>query len=1221
MQEIKEAQHTITIDKISQANSPKDIEDSIKRFLQMAKNNKRGVTIITPTDFIAERLYKDFGEYMDTCITETLCFYPIKLEHLFSKDYKAKRKVWQEKLKITYINESSENPLEAFINKVVKEANGVRENKQKEAERRNFFYEITNALTSPPIQVSSGSTMDLYNIDSVKANQEKMRQYSFFEDIERLDYTNAYISTNTRNFNDIKDTDSVGIKYIKEFFIDIVERIENHYKAYITDEYTIKHKLKDIKEKLMSARNEILKNLSNTEQNKKDDETRTALLVALKIGIAIISVCLSLGSGGLFIALALSLGATSAIREICDIAKELHDIETNRHYRALAVPILTAFFNDISEVLTICFIESSIFMLLDSGGNFMDLSGIDADFFIQKKSFNLTPDFNQILQGKYHGHIQNITDILTKKKSFAINNNSEYSYMCISPLNKDSKESPSYALFNKLAKSYTNLVYIAHKNFTSRILAADINKKNITTQSSKNYIIFTQPPNKEKAGSMEQAVNELDIKIQGRPEPPKLIMQNKTQDYSAYKHDDMDLNNIFLCLSPFVKIDQTKMGEYKDNKALSNDDREYIQKFMLQNENTQSIKTLQETFIKEHIKYYEFLFDSIQFQAYTKNDDMVFGGEKYFYTPENIFLKALILYYLEQDGVELKKGIFVKFYAKASSIEQTLQGKKTQFLVQYNKQQAIPVDLLDLKDKIKEAINAYKENECNESKIVLGNFMGNITLYPFSNDMDKISFAFICNSIKEQYIGFSDKNLNEALPLIMQSIGENMLTTMLPSTKIFFADTQSKTLEAISILFITFSFALYATKNANNGSKLTLALLSVATGITSFLNISNLIKNSTLEVIEATLNNKKDSIKISNNTKRNKQISDLLKKIDLQELYKNNEVKIDGIGNKLVIKKEGNGIKLVIIDNGNQVQRPTHITIQADNAKMRNNVLKTIGNEAAKVALGAITIALADTLLTSIINSTFATDSKELLKRYSMLESKLQLTCNEALIMDNDKFFIYPMPINSRMIMYNFAYGLFGGSLSSGGLEIAPNILLYAALQKQTSANRIANQSEFTRHLIIKQILAFIIPDELRGGMKDKDFYKFILMKELSANTLKLEYRLDIRNKRLQGRASEIIQSYNLDNNQCDKQSITFNPQANVIVDSYNFCIDYLANMLDNKPKTTLTRQFVEALRNIAKNNVLAIYEGVAEHDKVKQPKIFGRIATTIIQKHGFYMG
>lgn len=49
--------------------------------------------------------------------------------------------------------------------------------------------------------------------------------------------------------------------------------------------------------------------------------------------------------------------------------------------------------------------------------------------------------------------------------------------MCISPLNKDSEESPSYTPFNKLTNSYTNLVYISYKNFTSRILAADIKRK------------------------------------------------------------------------------------------------------------------------------------------------------------------------------------------------------------------------------------------------------------------------------------------------------------------------------------------------------------------------------------------------------------------------------------------------------------------------------------------------------------------------------------------------------------------------------------------------------------------------------------------------------------------------------------------------------------------------------------------------------------------------
>lgn len=30
-------------------------------------------------------------------------------------------------------------------------------------------------------------------------------------------------------------------------------------------------------------------------------------------------------------------------------------------------------------------------------------------------------------------------------------------------------------------------------------------------------------------------------------------MQNKTQDYNAYKHDDMDLNNIFFMLTSICK--------------------------------------------------------------------------------------------------------------------------------------------------------------------------------------------------------------------------------------------------------------------------------------------------------------------------------------------------------------------------------------------------------------------------------------------------------------------------------------------------------------------------------------------------------------------------------------------------------------------------------------------------------------------------------------------
>ncbi|MDY5185080.1 hypothetical protein [Helicobacter trogontum] len=1220
MREDKYVQNTISIEKIHNIKPTQEIKEIIEKFLKNAKDKNLALHIIAPTDFIAERLYQEFDSYMDTSKIKTLCFYSIKLDNLLSDIYKQQRQRNKSKLNIQYINEDSNNPLEIFINKVANEAQKIRNNQQKEEKQTHIVHNIASVLATAPIQVGSGSMGDLDNINSVRENQEKLRRHSFFEDIELLEYSNAYIPKEpTLNFYDIKDADSIGIQYIKEFFIDIVERVTSYYEAYIGDKQLRDKKLEDLKTKLMHTRNEILTNLSNTKQNKADDETRTALLIALKIGIAIISVCLSLGSGSLFVFLALSLGTASTIREMYDISEELSTLGNNRYYRAVAVPILTAFFKDISEVLAVCLVESHIFMLLDSDGNFIDLSGLEADFLIKEKSFNLTPELNQIIQGKYYGNMQDIIDILINQKSFTLHEDNEYSSMCISPLHTDSNtKSPAYNLFNKLTKSYTNFIYMAHPAFTSKRLATTIKEEN-TTKSNRNYITFTPPPSKQRAGSMEKAIRKMGVHIQGRPNPPKLTNNNPTQDYSSYTHDDMDSNDLFLYLSPFVKINQTKKGEYKDNKALSYDDKQHIQSLMIQEQNIKFIKELRQTFIKEHIGYYKFLFDSVKFEVYTASNDIGFGREEYSYTPENIFLKALLLYFLEQDGAEIKKGyVMSKVYAEAQGAETMLQGKKTTFLVQYNQNQAIPIDLIDLKDQIKEAMKQYKENANNDYKIVLGNFFGNITLHPFSNDTNTLSLSSISHHIKEQYIGFKHKQLDEALPLIMQSIGENFLTTLLPTTKIFFADTESKKLEALSILFITFSFALYFTKNDN---KFTLSLSSAAIGT----DLPNIIKNATLETLENALNNKKDSIRISQNVKKNTQINNLLKQIKVQEITQVPTIKLDRAGNKLVVIQKGNSIQISIIDNNNNpIKQPQHITIQADNTQMSREITKAIGKQALKASSQAFIIALADATLTHIISSLFKTDSKILLERYKSLEYKLQSLHHAPLIMDSDTFFTYPMPIHSRMIIYNFAYGLFGGSLSTGGLEIAPNIFLYAALQKLTTTGKITNQSAFTRHIIIKQILAFIIPDELRGGMEDRDFYKTLLTKELSLNTLKSEYRLDTNNIRLRNNGqdiNEIIQSYNLSQSQCEKQKINFKSNANVIVDSYNFCIDYLTDEISGIHKTTHTRNFMEALRNIAKNNILAIYEGVSDTNRVKQPKIFGRIATTIIQQDGLYLG
>ncbi|WP_369608040.1 hypothetical protein, partial [Helicobacter trogontum] len=198
----------------------------------------------------------------------TLCFYSIKLDNLLSDIYKQQRQRNKSKLNIQYINEDSNNPLEIFINKVANEAQKIRNNQQKEEKQTHIVHNIASVLTTAPIQVGSGSMGDLDNINSVRENQEKLRRHSFFEDIELLEYSNAYIPKEpTLNFYDIKDADSIGIQYIKEFFIDIVERVTSYYEAYIEDKPLRDKKLEDLKTKLMHTRNEILTNLSNTKQN------------------------------------------------------------------------------------------------------------------------------------------------------------------------------------------------------------------------------------------------------------------------------------------------------------------------------------------------------------------------------------------------------------------------------------------------------------------------------------------------------------------------------------------------------------------------------------------------------------------------------------------------------------------------------------------------------------------------------------------------------------------------------------------------------------------------------------------------------------------------------------------------------------------------------------------------------------------------------------------
>lgn len=106
-------------------------------------------------------------------------------------------------------------------------------------------------------------------------------------------------------------------------------------------------------------------------------------------------------------------------------------------------------------------------------------------------------------------------------------------------------------------------------------------------------------------------------------------------------------------------------------------------------------------------------------------------------------------------------------------------------------------------------------------------------------------------------------------------------------------------------------------------------------------------------------------------------------------------------------------------------------------------------------------------------------------------------------------------------------------------------------------------------------------------------------------------------------------------------------------IDAYHKCMDYLEDINDDIFNTKATdntsvplkhRDFLRALDSIGQNNIKALYVGVGENEeksngenieededsiknsdnkeeKVKPPKMIGRLATTIIMKNGLHIG
>ncbi|RDU60889.1 hypothetical protein CQA53_10595, partial [Helicobacter didelphidarum] len=1010
--------HSIMINNIHQGIDAKEVKNKINNFLNLKKN----ISIIAPNSYIIECLYDHF--ILDKNIeAKFYCHNNINFDELHNTEQINKRRNKIQDLNIEFINNNDKNPFSKFLINVKKTAK-EQINKPVDDSFQIKMLDILLSLLNSPLS----NPADLYHIsDMEKRNilNENFDNFSFFEYIDLLDYSKAYISETTLDDIQKDAKDSSGIKVFKEFFLELANMLEKQFKIYIEDNKERQKQINQLQATLKDTRDKILINLQEAYRQKDDDKARMALLMFLKLAIGAIAIYVSFGGGAILAILSMGITGITTGFGFNNIIKEYNEIKDNRYYRAIVVPLLEVLFDNVAYAIALCNPKLQSLTLLDNESNFLDLSGIYLPQLFIDSSFILTPYTNHIIEGKYAGNVHNVIDLLRGDKKFDIDNFSNTSCMCVSALidsNTNINKSVSYKFFTALQDSYKNLVYIQHPIFASSFLAKTIKYDDINyaSQDYKHYILVTPPPKKHVAGSVEAITDIFQTQIQGRPTPPVAQKHNPTQDYSRYILKDKKNKNqkeLFLQISPFVKATKNKKKYWRDLPNMSLADRDYIQSCMIQNSTLEQIKEMQKKAVKKVIQNYKQIFDNIKSP----------------YTADSIFIKATILYCMEEEHIQIMQG-FLGTYAEFDDIDEKLYGRNTRFEFypnndSYTQKIPIKVDLQYIKDQIKQAIVEFEKNEHNEFTILVGT----INYAPFSKNLSHYSLSTCIDNIKQD-LGkelLTTIQLDEALIPIVKAIGQNILTTILPSTKILFADSKEKKLEALSIIFTTLCFTSIYSVNKSIGFKDSLKYTS---GLIQLTKIPYLIKQATFEVLEKnmqdmieTFKNNKNIMKTSN--KNNKHIMDTLNQLQNRLKYlleSKKQIIANRYGIKLFAFLDSDTLRITIdyhddkkYSGRNQISNEAKIRHSQTSKAIAKKIL--ISDLSKNIGLG-----IAEVFIEQWIKHYYQTDSKELLERYKELELKLQPTYNAPLFMDNDTFLTYPIPIHSRMIVYNFAYGLFG---------------------------------------------------------------------------------------------------------------------------------------------------------------------------------------------------
>ncbi|EAL1123719.1 hypothetical protein B7669_08520 [Campylobacter coli] len=330
-----------------------------------------------------------------------------------------------------------------------------------------------------------------------------------------------------------------------------------------------------------------------------------------------------------------------------------------------------------------------------------------------------------------------------------------------------------------------------------------------------------------------------------------------------------------------------------------------------------------------------------------------------------------------------------------------------------------------------------------------------------------------------------------------------------------------------------------------------------------------------------------------------------------------------------------------------------------------NFTLKTIRNIAKESF-----ISLPQAIITDFINQLWTTAYEQSKKEYERLKFfNFSDKYNPPYVLmkkptnTQEGFISYPMFINNTFISFNFTSMFTGGKLQTGGLGEKESLFVY---HKDLSGTK------KVRNYLLNKLFAYLCLDELRsktGDLKiieDIDFfntYSYLHDLPIKPRLLKLKHEEDfLISNHLSKTQKENIQKYNQKLqaiNEDDIKKALYKEYKNreakglSAIDAYHKCMDYLEDMDNDIFNTKATnnasdpskhREFLRALDTIGQNNIKALYVGVGENEeksndenieededsiknsdskeeKVKPPKMIGRLATTIIMKNGLHIG